>query len=165
MPTIPRRIASAFTILFGRYGDVTEMARDRAQSRQSLYREADQVLDAVDGSAARAQITALRQRIAEQQAQIRAPRDRLQHAVEITPDKQGGFASVARAEGVSPSVARRLVRVVVGSKPIPSVPTLGRVTREAGQRAGHLLAVLDEAVRPRVEQAAADEISGGERRS
>lgn len=165
MPTIPQRIASAFTILFGRYGDVTKMARDRAQSRQSLYREADQVLDAVDGSTARAQITALQQRIAEQQAQIRALQDRLQHAVEITPDKQGEFASVAQAEGVSLSVARRLLRVVVGSKPIPSVPTLGRVTREAGQRAGHLLAMLDEAVRPRVEQAAADEIFGGERRS
>ena len=27
MPTIPQRIASAFTILFGRYGGVTGMAR------------------------------------------------------------------------------------------------------------------------------------------
>ena len=57
MPTIPQRIASAFTILFGRYGAVTKMARDREQSRQSLYREADQVLDAVDGATAQAQIT------------------------------------------------------------------------------------------------------------
>jgi hypothetical protein len=165
MPTIPQRITSAFTILFGRYGDVTEMGRDREQSRQSLYREADQVLDAVDGATARARITALQQRIAEQQAQIQALQDRLKRAVEITPDKQDEFASVAQAEGVSLSVARRLLRVVVGSKPIPSVPTLGRVTLEAGQRAGHLLAVLDEAVRPRVEQAAADEIFGGGRPS
>jgi len=165
MPTIPQRIASAFTILFGRYGDVTKMSRDREQSRQSLYREADQVLDAVDGATAQAQITALQQRIAEQQAQIQALQDRLQHAVEITPDKQDEFASVAQAEGVSLSVARRLLRVVVGSRPIPSVPTLGRATLAAGQRAGHLLAVLDEAVRPRVEQAAADEIFGGGRPS
>ena len=40
MPTIPQRIASAFAVLRGRYGDVTEMAKDREQSRQSLYREA-----------------------------------------------------------------------------------------------------------------------------
>ena len=43
MPTIPRRIASAFAVFCGQYGDVTQMAQDREQSRQSLYREADQV--------------------------------------------------------------------------------------------------------------------------
>src|SRR5882724_7045959 len=44
MSTIPQRIASAFAVLCGRYGDVTEMANnDREQSRQSLYREAQQV--------------------------------------------------------------------------------------------------------------------------
>jgi hypothetical protein len=164
MPTIPQRIASVFTTLFGRYGDITRMARDREQSRQSLYREADQVLDAVDGSRAQAQIAALQQRIAEQQAQIQCLQDRLERAVEITPDKQGEFASVAQAEGVSLSVARRLWRVVAGSRSIPSVPALGRVTHEAGPRAGPWLAVLDEAVRPRVEPAAAEEIFGGERR-
>ena len=48
MPTIPQRIASAFAVLCGRYGDVTEMAKDREQSRQSLYREAEQVVEAVE---------------------------------------------------------------------------------------------------------------------
>jgi len=43
MPTIPRRIARAFAVLCGQYGDVTKMAVDREQSRQSLYREAEQV--------------------------------------------------------------------------------------------------------------------------
>jgi hypothetical protein len=38
MPTSPQRIASAFAVLCGRYGDVTWMARDRERSRQSLYR-------------------------------------------------------------------------------------------------------------------------------
>jgi hypothetical protein len=56
MPTIPQRIASAFTILYGQYGDVTKMSRDREQSRQSLYREAQQVADAVDGATAQARI-------------------------------------------------------------------------------------------------------------
>ena len=40
MSTITQRIASAFVVLCGRYGDVTKMAHDRGQSRQSLYREA-----------------------------------------------------------------------------------------------------------------------------
>jgi hypothetical protein len=47
---------------------------------------------------------------------------------------------------------------VQGSKATPSVPALGRVTREAGNRAGPSLQVLDEAARPAVEQATADEI-------
>ena len=54
MPTIPQRIASAFAVLCGQYGDVTQMARDRERSLQSLYREAEQVADAVDGAAAQA---------------------------------------------------------------------------------------------------------------
>jgi hypothetical protein len=38
------------------------------------------------------------------------------------------------------------------------VPTLGRATLEAGERAGPLLQVLDEKVQPAVAQATADEI-------
>jgi TolA-binding protein len=165
MSTITQRIASAFVILFGHYGDVTRMARDREQSRQSLYREAEQVIDAVDGATAHAQIAELQQQLAQLRSQVQALQERLEQAVEITPDKQEEFATVAQAEGVSLSVARRLLRVIAGPRSTPSVPTLGRATREAGQRAGPLLAVLDEAARPRVEQVAADEIFGGGSRS
>jgi hypothetical protein len=158
MPSIPQRIASAFAVLCGQYGDVTGMAKDREQSRQSLYREADQVANAVDGAAAQARIDALERRLAERRAEVQALQGRLQHAVEITPDKQHEFATVAQAEGVSLSVARRLFRVVEGSQSTPSVPTLGRATLEAGKRANGLLKVLDEAARPLVKEGTADEI-------
>jgi hypothetical protein len=165
MPTVPQRIASAFAVLCGRYGDVTHMARGREQSRQTLYREADQVIDAVDGAAAQARIDDLQQQLTEQRAHVQALQERLKHAVEITPDKQDEFATVAQAEGVSLSVARRLLRVVAGPNSTPSVATLGRATLEAGQRAGSLLQVLDETARPAVEQAAADEIFSAANRS
>lgn len=158
MPTIPQRIASAFAVLCGQYGDVTEMAKDREQSRQSLYREAEQVADAVDGAALQARIDELQQQLARRQGEVQALQERLKHAVEITPDKQNEFATVAQAEGVSLSVARRLLRVVEGSKSPPSVATLGRATLDAGKRAGELLKVLDEAARPEVKQGTADEI-------
>ena len=116
MPTIPQRIASAFAVLCGQYGDVTEMAKDREQSRQSLYREAEQVAEAVDGAAAQARIDELQRQLAERQAEVQALQERLKHAVEITPDKQHEFATVAQAEGVSLSVARRLLRVVAGPR-------------------------------------------------
>ena len=158
MPTIPQRIASAFAVFCGQYGDVTEMAKGREQSRQSLYREAEQVADAVDGTAAQARNDEQQQQIVELRAEIQALQERLKHAVEITPDKQHEFAAVAQAEGVSLNVARRLFQVVEGSVPTPSVPTLGRATLKAGQHAGGLLEVLDEAARPLVQQGTGDEI-------
>ena len=132
MPTIKQRIASAFVVLCGRYGDVTKMAQDREQSRQSLYREATQVVNAVEGTAGQSRIDELERQLADQQAQIQALQERLKQAVEITRDKQDEFASVAQAEGVSLNVARRLLQVVAGPVTIPSVPTLGRATEEAG---------------------------------
>src|SRR3954451_2647894 len=108
MSTIPQRIASAFAVFFGQYGDITEMAKGREQSRQSLYREAEQVAQAVDGAAAQARIDQLQQLLAQRQAEIEALQERLNHAVEITSEKQNEFATVAQAEGVSLSVARRL---------------------------------------------------------
>src|SRR4051794_1442475 len=158
MPTIPQRIGSAFAVLCGQYGDVTEMAGDREQSRQSLYREAEQVVEAVGGAAAQAQIAELQRQLADRQAEVKALKTRLKHAVEITPDTQHEFATVAQAEGVSLSAARRLLRVMTGPRRSQGVATLGRVTREAGTRSGPLLKVLDEAVRPAVKQGTADEI-------
>lgn len=158
MSLIPQRIAGAFAVLCGRYGEVTAMAKQRDQSRQSLYREAQKVVEAVEGTAAETRIDDLRRQLADREAEVRDLRTRLERAVPITRDRQDEFACVAQAEGVSLSVARRLLQVVAGSKPVPSVATLGRVTLEAGQHAGALLEVLDEAARPRVEQVAADEI-------
>jgi hypothetical protein len=158
MPTIPQRIASAFAVLCGQYGDVTKMAQDRDSSRQALYREAEQVAGAVDGAATQARIDDLQRQLTQRQAEVQVLQERLEHAVEITPDKRHEFAAVAQAEGVSLSVARRLLRVVSGSRLIPSVPTLGRATLESGKRAGDLLVVLDEVARPEVRQGTADEI-------
>src|SRR5918998_5705849 len=88
MPTIPQRIASTFAVLCGRYGDVTQMAHDRERSRQSLYREAEQVVEAVDGAAAQARIDELQRQLAEQRAEVQALRQRLKRTVEITPDSE-----------------------------------------------------------------------------
>ncbi|MHC5542859.1 hypothetical protein ACYOEI_31945, partial [Singulisphaera rosea] len=77
---------------------------------RSTYREAEQVADAVDGTAARARIDELQQQLAQRQAEIQALQSRLKRSVEISLAKQHEFASVAQAEGVSLSVARRLLR-------------------------------------------------------
>ena len=155
--SIRERLSSAFAVLCGRHGEVTHLAEEREQSRQSLYREAERVVEDLEGAKAQSRIAELEQRIAEQQAQLAEQQQRLQRAVEITEDKQAEFASTAQAEGVSLPVARRLL-AVLGGKRTPSVATLGLQTAAAAQRATELLPVLDAAARPRVAQAAADEI-------
>src|SRR5208282_6555773 len=71
------------------------------------------------------------------------------------PETTSNTLSIATSHQprVSLSVARRLLQVVAGSVTTPSVPTLGRATEEAGQRAGQLLEVLDEVAQPKVKQA------------
>ena len=157
MPTIPQHIASAFAVLYGRSGDVTQMAKDREPSRPSLDREAEPVANAVDGAAAQARIDELQRQLAERHAHVQALPERLKHAIEISSNKPHEFATVAQAEGVGLSVARQPFRVVGGSESTPSVPPLGRVTLEASKRAGGLLKVLVEAARPAVKQGTADE--------
>ena len=164
MPTIPQRIAGAFAVLCGRYGDITAMARDRQRSRQSLDREAEQVIDAVDGAATQARIAELEQQVAQLRDQVLALQRRLGQAVEMTVEKQAELACVAQAQGVSLPVARRRLQVLLPPR-TRSVPTSGRATAEAGRDAGRLLEVLDEAARPRVTQATADEIFAGGSRS
>jgi cell division protein FtsB len=164
MPTIPQRIASAFAVLFGQYGDVTKMARDREQSRQSLYREAAQAIDAVDGTAAQARVAELEQQVTRLRSQVHDLQQRLGRSVEMTPEKQAELACVAQAEGVSLPVARRILQVLLPPR-TRSVSTLGRATAEAGCQAGRLLEVLDGAAQPHVTQAAADEIFSAASRS
>jgi hypothetical protein len=164
MSTIPQRIASALAVLCGRYGDVTRMAQGRQQSRQSLYREAAQVIDAVDSTAAQARVAVLEEQVGRLRSQVHDLQRRLEQAVEMTPEKQAEVACVAQAEGVSLPVARRILQVLLPPK-TRSVATLGRATAGAGSQAGRLLEVLDEAVQPRVTQATADEIFSAANRS
>ena len=98
-----QRIASAFVVLAAHTpatppdGDITQSNRGNCFSN----REASQVANAVDGHrfTSPASTNSSRQ-LAGQQAQIDF-QERLQHAIEITRDKQDEFASVAQAEGVS----------------------------------------------------------------
>jgi len=134
------------------------MAQDRAQSRQSLYREAEQVAEAVDGAVAQAQIDDLQQQLVERQAEVKALETRLKHAIEITPDKQQRVRHRRPGRRGQPERGPTAVAVMMGPRRTRGVATLGRATLEAGKHAGPLLEVLDKAVRPEVKQGTADEI-------
>lgn len=86
--------------------------------------------------AARARIDELQRQLGVQRAEIRVLQKRPGQAVEITPDAQHEVTTVARAEGVSLGVVRRLWHVVAGPKSTPTAATPGRATQEAGKHAG-----------------------------
>lgn len=151
-----RRIGSAFFVFCGQYGDVSRFAQEQGVSRQWLYREAEGVLDALEGTRTRAVIDRLRKDNAALQAQVAELEQRLQVAVVIDEEKQAEVACVGQACGVTLPQCRTLLEVLI-AKPL-SVPTLGRRTQALGEKSGALLEVLDEFARQQVRDAAADEI-------
>jgi len=156
------RLASASVVLFGQHGDISAHAQQRGISRQRLYRQADSVVRDLEGRQQQRQLACLHQQVTDLQVGLSHLQAAQRYAVVVTSDRQAEFACVAQAEGVSLPVARRLLAVFLRDV-TPSVATLGRLSRQAALRAGPLLKVLDEHVRPRVGQACADEIFFGQK--
>lgn len=166
------RIANAAAVLHGSHGEVTHRANQLGLSRQALYRDTQAVLHTLDGQDSRQQLQHLGEQVAALRGRVAELQDQLANAFLLDDDCFAAFASTAQAEGVSLPVCRRLLAVLLGQpaadesapkRQPPSVAQLGRMTQEAGRRCTALLAVLDAFSRPRVEQAAADEIFFGKK--
>ena len=151
-----RRIASAFFVGFGRYGDVNRFAKAQGVSRQLVYRDAEQVSTALDGTCTREVIASLNTEIAGLRQKVANLEGRVELAVVVDKEKQAEFASVGQACGVTLLQCRTLLKVLI-AHPL-SVPSLGRATLAMGKKAGAILEVMDWFTRPKVLDAAADEI-------
>jgi hypothetical protein len=151
-----QRIASAFTVFFGAYGDVSRYAEERGVCRQWVYREADWVAATLNGGW-QAEMAALRARVEELEQDKALLQHRLSLAVVLDDEKQSEFACAGEAIGASLPMCYALLDVLIPGKGL-SVPTLGRRTKAAGEKAGQLLAVFDEWTRPLVCDADSDEI-------
>jgi hypothetical protein len=150
-----QRIASAYFVVFGRYGDVSRYAQERGVCRQWVYREAQWVQKFLQET--QQENHGLRQRIRELMQCQADLENRLALAVVIDQEKQAEFASVCQAIGVSLPSCWNLLEVLIPGKQV-SVATLGRATKAAGAKAGPLLAVLDKLAQERLRDAAGDEI-------
>src|SRR5271169_750826 len=118
-----QRVASAYFVVFGRYGDVSRYAQERGVCRQWVYREAEGVQKLLQETQQENQ--GLRQRIRELlQCQAHLEK-RLALAVVIDQEKQAEFASVCQAIGVSLPSCWNLLEVLIPGKQV-SVATLGR---------------------------------------
>jgi hypothetical protein len=151
----PQRIASAYFVVFGNYGDVGRYAQERGVCRQWIYREATSLKDSLATS--REKIPALEQRIRELEQQKGALEQRLAMSVVVDEEKQAHVAAVGQANGVSLPIIWLILEVLIPSKQL-SVASLGRRTKALGERSGQLLSVLDEWSRERARQVAGDEL-------
>ena len=151
-----RRIGSVFYVCFGQYGDVSRFAKEQGVSRQLVYRDAQQVSTALDEARTQAVSDRLHTEVADLRRQLAELQGRLALAVVVDKEKQAEFAAVAQACGVTLLQGHTLLEVLI-PRPV-SVATLGRASLAMAKKAGALLAVLDAFTRPKVLDAAADEI-------
>jgi hypothetical protein len=158
----PAPLASAAVVFFGHHGAVTQHAAQRGVPRPTLYREADAVVRALDPRPHQEELQRLRQQRAQLQNQCAQLQGRPDVAVVVDADKQAEFAATAQGNGVSLTIARVLLAVILGAA-TPSRAKLGRLSRAAGHRASVLLPVLDCHSRRRARQIAADELFSGRR--
>jgi hypothetical protein len=152
-----QRIASAFTVLFGRYGDVRRYAEQRGLCRQSVYRESAGVLASLECRRWQQQVAELKEQLRQARERLTELEAQLAQAVVLDRDKQTELTCVAQALGISLPEVHKLLEVLHPGQTV-SVATLGRWSQAAAKRSGALLAVLDEFTREQVRQAAADEI-------
>ena len=150
-----QRIASAYFVIFGKYGDVGRYAEQRGVCRQWIYREAHWLEDSLAQKQAR--IEALEQRVEELEQKCARLEERLAVSVVVDEDMQGQLASVGQANGVSLPIVWEFLEVMLPGKHL-SVASLGRRSQTAGKKSGELLPIFDEFSQPRVRDAAADEL-------
>jgi hypothetical protein len=157
MVALSRKIGSAFFVVLGRYGQVSDFAREHGISRQLVYREARRVCDTLDPAQARADIERLQNDNADLRDEVAHLKKRLAVAVILDEDKQVELAGVGQACGVTLSQCLTILEALIPGQAMKRA-TLGRRTQALGQNAGKLLEVLDEFAQKRVRDIAADEI-------
>ena len=152
-----QRIASTFLDTCGPHGAISEEARRRGVSRQSIYRESAKVQDALLRPKWQTDLEAAQRRVAELEERVACLEKQLADAVVLDEDKQAELASVGQAIGVSLPQTWTLLEVMLKER-TPSVAKLGRWTKDTGERAGKLLQVLDEHAQPKVREGLIDEV-------
>ena len=155
MVATQQRIASAYFVVFGKYGDVSSYAQERGVCRQWIYREAGWLQAFLEEK--QQQIQALQQRVQELEQQNAALEERLAVAVVVDEDLQAQFAAVGQATGVSLPLVWVFLDILLRGKQL-SVSTLGRRSQAAGQKSGQLLPIFDAWAQQRARDVAGDEL-------
>ena len=152
-------IGNAAAVLSGRFGAISQRAKEADCSRQAMYNQAQRVEAAVACEQAGGPSY---EEIQAQNEQLRSENDALWQALEeaetLAQSKQRELASTAFAMGLSLTPIVTIFAVVLSGIGVPSRATVGRWVQHSCEQAGRVLAVLDEACRTRVLTLCMDEI-------
>ena len=156
---IPSWIHNAAAALCGRYGAVTDRAKQAACSRQTVYNDGHRLVgQSTDEDSKSQKLQAEVERLKAERDQLR---QQLEDAVVVGPEELERFAVTSHAMGASLRQTEELLRLLLPGERVPDHATLGRWTKAAGQRAGAVLQVLDPLCAPAVQTLAVDEIFFG----
>jgi hypothetical protein len=152
-------IGNAAAVLSGRFGAISQRAKEVDCSRQAMYKQAQRVEAAVACEQAGGPSY---EELRAQNEQLRSENEALWQALEeaetLAQSKQRELASTAFAMGLSLTPIVTILSVVLSGLGVPSRTTVGRWVQHSCEQAGRVLAVLDEACRTRVFTLCLDEI-------
>jgi hypothetical protein len=152
-------IANAAARFSGRHGAVTRQAQDQGCSRQTVYKHASEVVEAIhvehsDGPP--------RERLLRENEELRQENGRLwdwlDQMIEFPQLKQQEFGVRATAMGLSLNQIVSLLAVILGTKAAPGRSTVNRWVLAAAAAAGKVLQRLDQRCKGLVTTACLDEI-------
>ncbi len=152
-------IGNAAAVLSGRFGAISQRAKEADCSRQAMYKQAQRVEVAVACEQAGGPSY---EELRAQNEQLRSENDALWQALEeaetLAQSKQHELASTAFAMGLSLTPIVTLLSVVLSGIGVPSRASVGRWVQHSCEQAGRILAVLDKACQPHVVTLCMDEI-------
>ncbi len=161
MATVSARtlISNVASLLSGRWGAITEQAKQAGCSRQAIYKQEARVVAAVEEGLRGGPSSAdLLQKITELKEENRQLWEALENAVDFPLARQQQFAATASAMGLSLSQTRTLLAIILPPSRCPKRATLGRWVQQAARQAARVLSVLDKACRRSVRLLCLDEI-------
>src|SRR5438046_10443104 len=97
----PQRVASAFVVVCGHYGDVSRYAAERGVCRQAVYRESAGVRAALTATRWQQQVATLQEQVRQFRQRVAELEAQLAQTVVLDRDKQAEVACVAQAIGIS----------------------------------------------------------------
>lgn len=152
-------IGNAAAVLGGGWGTVSRQARQAQCSRQTAYRHAAEVEQAVAGRCPRGPT---RQQLLEENRRLREENQQLwqwlDESVEFPTEKRQQFTVTASAMGLSLRQVLCLLSIILPAGQAPSRSTLGRWVEHWSTRASEILQVIDRACKHLVLVFCLDEI-------
>ena len=139
------------------WGKITEIAAANQCSRQTAYRQAAIVREALErrGDPRYEDLLAEKNRLSQENGELW---DASADSIQFAEDRQREFSATATAMGLSLSQIQELLGIVMGTAQAPSRSQLGRWVQQAAEKAGEVLKTLDQITRTLVVCVCLDEI-------